>query len=108
MRSKVRKWDKLSKEELYAIYTHPVDIAMFDIITFLQRPDFTEMDINVAIDRIVRVLADSGNAVPCTNFRPHLKPYWNANLSRLKSIKVEKFRIWQVPVSLEETSIMNG
>ena len=94
MKPKIRRWDKWTRDELTAKYTVPVDCAMTPILTFLERDDVSKTDIDLAIERIVAILDDASSVVPCTNFRKHLKPFWNEKLSLLKKDKVQKFRDW--------------
>ena len=94
VKARVRRWDKLSQEELIAKYTNPVNQAMAPILTFLEREDVSRSDIDLAIKGIVALLDNASNAIPCSRFRRHLKPFWNEHLCLLKRNKVEKFRDW--------------
>ena len=91
--NKIPRWNKVSPEDIYMIYTKSVDQYMQDILTFvgmIQTPE----GIDEALDLIVRALTTASDSIPTSKFRPNLKPFWNSELSELKREKVIKFRIW--------------
>ena len=90
---KIPKWNKVSSDILKSTYTDVVEKDMQDILTFSGKIT-TPREIDIAIDRIVRTLSKAGKAIPTSCYRPNLKPYWNAELKKLKDLKVAKFRCW--------------
>ena len=93
--SRIPKWNKLSGDDIKNVYTNVVEREMADVLTLtyvgqIQSPG----GIDSAMEKIVQVLTNASKTIPTNKFRPNLKPYWNQDLSDLKSLKIDKYKAW--------------
>ena len=94
IRNSIKRWDKLSHEQITETYTMPVELAMAGICTDLDLAEPSLDILNDTIEKIVEVLKEKSEVVPCSKFRKNIKPFWNKTLTCLKRQKVSKYRLW--------------
>ena len=90
---RVTRWNKISSEDINAVYTKRVNEKMEDILTFVGQID-NPLQIDEAFEMVVDVLMCASKALPASKFRPNLKPFWSPELSNFKTEKIAKYRIW--------------
>ena len=90
---KFKKWDKLTPEQLMKKYAKPVETLLLQHVEpkLLNKPT---ADIDQIITDICTILTSCDKNIPTGSYRPNIKPFWNKNLSMLKSIKVDKYSKW--------------
>ena len=88
------KWEKLTRDEMNNRYTKPVDNDMRVLLTDINDQEFTNTNLDNAINKVVQILRIHETGIPKSKYCSHLKPYWCEDLSRLKRIKVEAYKIW--------------
>ena len=90
----VKKWDKMSIDDLLCKYTIPVSHRLDEVSEYLAHNMSSHKDIDHAMSMIVHILRDADSVIPVTKFKKNLKPYWNNQLSALKKIKMCAYRKW--------------
>ena len=91
----------------FRLYTIPLAGRLANIEQSLKDSDGTAADIDFAIDSITKSISDAAKSVPTSKYRPHLRPYWNSELTDLKRDKVIKYRSWRKAGSpRDETSTL--
>ena len=95
-RPKVIRWDKWTQEERLIRYTNPVCLELTSIYTAFENCSKNATNLDQFIESIIRILHEKVKEVPTSKFKPHIKPYWNQDLTRLKKVKVEKYKAWKI------------
>ena len=87
-------WGKLNLEDRLVKYEHKLLPEVESVIERLTNTtpsiELVEWAFSTLTDTFNRVSAD----LPRCKFKRHLKPYWNDQLSVLKSLKVKSYRTW--------------
>ena len=90
----VRKWDRLTHEQIFELYTYPVSIALSLTVEHLKLGINSADEIDEYLNTITRILLECAKAIPTSKSRSYCKPYWNDNLSELKRLKISKYKAW--------------
>ena len=97
VKSKAIRWGKMSKadrDRLYAVPLYPmVDSILHKITLCAPSPEV----IDDAFSDLTKCIMTVSERLPKKRFKKHLKPFWNAELSRLKRSKMCAYRDW-VPI----------
>ena len=88
------RWDKMTAVERNTRYTERVDAQVDIIMDTLLASEPNPQNIDLALDALTRSIMNVSMDLPHSAFRKHLEPYWNADLSRLKYLKVTAYREW--------------
>ena len=88
------KWNKISNENMSAVYTTPVEEFCVELLKSTDFENLGDDELDLVIDNITCKLVQTSNNLPKTRFKQHVRPYWSGVLSDLKRVKVHAYRIW--------------
>ena len=91
--SRVR-WDKLSIVDRNTRYAEKVDSQVNIIRDTYLSTGYDAQRIDMALEALTQAIMTVSEDLPHSTYRKHLKPYWNADLTRLKQLKVNTYRKW--------------
>ena len=86
------KWDGVQRTQLYQI---PLGQQLEGVLNTIAHSDGTEGDIERIFDKLIKSLHGAAKAVPRSQFKRNLKPYWSEELRWLKKDKMFWFRRWK-------------
>ena len=89
------KWGKLSPERILELYTIPLQDKLTDLDSSLNRAEFSKDLIDEKVGDLVKVIHTAAEALPRSNYRKHVKPYWSERLNVLKKDKILHYKIWK-------------
>ena len=89
------RWNKLQKDVIKERYTDKVNIDLTKLESEMDR-DTTDVNmIDSYVDKVVYILKKHERNLPKSKFKQNVKPFWNAELTELKHVKVEMYRRWK-------------
>ena len=92
---RTKRWDKWSNEDIREKYTTPVSRQLNEIYNLITICDISPDNIDRFFTLVTDAIKKAASAVPTSKFRPHLRPYWDENLSALKREKLTKYKKWK-------------
>ena len=92
--SKRIRWDKLSKAERMRQYGNRVALSCRQLFDSYANVVLTEGDLDHIFSAIISEVDSAATRLPRSTYRKHLKPFWDAELDRLKADKIRTYRIW--------------
>ena len=87
-------WDKISAHDLFIKYTLPVGDKLAKLKDLIEEETPSILLIDGSFDTICNILKQGESCIPVSKFKRNLKPFWCADLSMLKKIKVECYKSW--------------
>ena len=94
LNKRLPRWDKLTHKQIIKRYSKPLSDELSLSIDPLLIGAVSNEDIDLILEKICSILLKHDKNVPTSKFRKNQKPFWN-ELSYLKRVKVDKFRIWK-------------
>ena len=99
-------WDKVSQEEREQMYTHPLDIAVQnvllhfgldpnDILNSVFDQPIDNNDLNRFVQMLTEQMRNASSNLPISKYNQSAKPFWSGSLQALKSASVEALRAWE-------------
>ena len=88
------KWEKLNSHDRKVRYSDILARRVVTIIIGLNNNRITEDLIELGFKSLTEAIHESARGLPRTKFKSHVKPYWTAELTELKRLKVITYREW--------------
>ena len=84
----------MNNDERARRYTDVLSPILVRLTEHVVGSEVNPASIDAAFTLLVKAILDVSEGLPRSKYRAHLKPFWNAELSHLKKLKVDAYRYW--------------
>ena len=88
------KWEKLSGWDKFTRYQLALEPLLNKIKSEFSMGTKNPAEIDHTVEKLIDSIHRISVTLPHTQYRKHLKPYWDENLSALKRRKVSSYKAW--------------
>ena len=88
------RWDTLTYLDIERKFTSKLKPRIAGIFRHLRSFEANPVILDECFRELTQDLCKVSRDLPHSKFKKNLKPYWNAELQELKTLKVRAFRIW--------------